>query len=208
MEDRSSEKKLRGYSKFLSYVLRHSPGEVGLALDGGGWVDVGVLLKKCRDHRRARGLDRELLDVVVATNNKKRFEYSEDGRKIRARQGHSVPVDLGHDPVEPPECLYHGTSRKFYEPIRSGGLLKMSRHAVHLSRDYATAVDVGSRRGKPVVLKVRALQMHSDGYRFFLTENGVWYTERVPVDYLLWPEDRAYWAIGETTMPTPDLRES
>lgn len=206
MDEQQKAKKLRGYSKFMSYILRHNPGEIGLKLDDGGWADIGQLLKQAREHRRARGLDRAILDEVVATNNKKRFEYNDDGTKIRARQGHSVQVDLGNEPIEPPDCLYHGTPTKFVDAIRSGGLLKMSRHAVHLSPDYETAVNVGQRRGKPVIIKVRAKQMHEDGYKFYLTGNGVWYTDHVPKEYLVWPEERGYHSLGKPIYPAPDLR--
>jgi putative RNA 2'-phosphotransferase len=190
----NQEKRLKGYSKFLSYVLRHNPGQIGLELDKNGWADVKKLLRHCEEVKRARGLNREIMDEVVATNNKKRFEYSKDGTKIRARQGHSVEVDLGNKPTEPPETLYHGTPTKFVEPIKSGGLLKMNRHAVHLSKDYATALDVGKRRGKPVIIKVKAKKMHDDGHQFYLTANGVWYTEHVPTDFLVWPDDPRYGA--------------
>jgi putative RNA 2'-phosphotransferase len=190
MENR--EKQLKGYSKFLSYVLRHNPGQIGLELDKNGWANVEELLHRCQVVGRAKGLNREIMDEVVATNNKKRFEYSEDGKKIRARQGHSVQVDLGDEPTEPPEILFHGTPTKSVEAIKSGGLLKMSRHAVHLSKDHATAYDVGRRRGKPVIIQVQARKMHGDGYKFYLTANGVWYTDHVPTDYLKWPGERGY----------------
>lgn len=208
MDDQQKEKRRRGYSKFLSYILRHHPQEIGITLDKAGFVDVDKLLKKSAEHKRAKGLTREILDEVVATNNKKRFEYSEDGKRIRARQGHSVPVELGNDPVEPPECLYHGTPTKFVEQIKQAGLLKMSRHAVHLSPDFDTADNVGRRRGKPVIIKVRAKVMHDDGHQFFLTGNGVWYTDHVPKEYLVWPDQRDYWSLGEVRYPAPDLRNS
>jgi len=188
------ENQLKGYSKFLSLVLRHNPGKIGIELDKNGWADVKTLLRECQVVKRARGLNREIVDEVVRDNNKKRFEYSEDGTKIRARQGHSVQVDLGNKPTEPPETLYHGTPTKFVTPIKSAGLLKMNRHAVHLSGDYATAVNVGQRRGKPVIIKVEAKKMHDDGHQFFLTANDVWYTDHVPTDFLVWPEDPRYGA--------------
>lgn len=200
------EGQLKNYSKFMSLVLRHDPGKIGIELDDAGWTSVDGLLRQAKTHRRAKGLTREILQLVVDTNDKKRFEFSDDGLRIRARQGHSVQVELGDEPQEPPECLYHGTPEKFVVAIRSGGLLKMSRHAVHLSPDYETATRVGSRRGKPVIIKVRALVMHQDGYEFRLTGNGVWYTDHVPTDYLLWPEDRQYNAIGKSICPAPDLR--
>lgn len=186
----ATEKQLTRYSKFLSLVLRHDPGKIGIKLDDAGWTDVDTLLKKAQGHKRGENLTRESLETVIATNNKKRFELSEDGRRIRARQGHSVEVELGDEQQEPPEFLYHGTVGKFETAIRSGGLLKMNRHAVHLSSDRATADNVGSRRGKPVILMVRAKQMHDDGHKFFLTGNGVWYTDHVPTDYLVWPGHR------------------
>lgn len=83
----------------------------------------------------------------------------------------------------------------------------MSRHAVHLSPDYETATRVGQRRGRPVIIKVRAKQMHDDGYKFYLAGNGVWYADHVPKGYLLWPEDPGYSGIGMPVMPVmPDLR--
>ena len=207
-EKKMEEKQLKQYSKLLSLVLRHDPGKVGIELDKAGWTDIETLVRNVGTSsvKRGRGLTREILEEVVETNNKKRFEVSGDGKRIRARQGHSVPVDLGDQEQTPPECLYHGTPMKFATPIRSGGLLKMSRHAVHLSSDYETATDVGSRRGKPVIVKVRAKDMHADGFKFYLTGNGVWYTDHVPKDYLLWPDERGYSRIGKGIMPAPDLR--
>lgn len=197
MDDQQKAKRLRNHSKFLSYILRHRPDEIGLTLDRAGYASVEQLLKKSRGHKRAKGLTREVLHEAVANNNKKRFELSEDGMMIRARQGHSVQVELGDEPVAPPECLYHGTPTKFVEQIKQAGLLKMNRHAVHLSPDFDTAMNVGLRRGKPVIIKIRAKVMHDDGHQFFLTANGVWYTDHVPTDYLVWPEDRRYWSLGE-----------
>jgi putative RNA 2'-phosphotransferase len=197
---------LKKISKFLSLVLRHDPGKIGIELDAGGWTGVDGLLAAMAQGGRGKKIDLDTLRCVVETNDKGRFEFSDDGACIRARQGHSVHVELGNERLEPPECLYHGTPEKFVESIRSGGLLKMSRHAVHLSPDYDTAVKVGSRRGKPVILKVRAKVMHEDGHQFFLTENSVWYTDRVPPEYLLWPEDRQYNSIGSQSYPAPDLR--
>jgi len=168
-------------SKFLSLVLRHKPEEIGIALDANGWTDVDELLHKWKGKP---ALTRELLDRVVAENSKKRFALSEDGTRIRANQGHSVDVDLALQPVEPPEVLYHGTATRFLESIRAGGLHCAGRTHVHLSADRETAVKVGSRHGKPVVLTVAARRMHAAGHAFFLSENGVWLTERVPAEFL------------------------
>jgi len=111
------------------------------------------------------------------------------GRRIRAAQGHSIPVSLGYEPKKPPEILLHGTSAAFLSAIRRDGLQRMKRHHVHLHTDEARAKAVGSRRGKPVVLKVQAGRMARDGYEFFHTPNNVWLTDHVPPQYIEFPED-------------------
>ncbi len=167
-------------SKFLSLVLRHKPGKIGIELDEQGWVDIDVLLEAVRRH--GRKIDRAALDAVVENNDKKRFVIR-DGR-IRANQGHSLEIDLALAPVEPPALLYHGTAEHHLEGIRERGLVKMNRQHVHLSADVGTAEKVGSRHGKAVVLLVDAARMAADGHSFFLSDNGVWLTDHVPWAYL------------------------
>ncbi|MBR7835944.1 RNA 2'-phosphotransferase [Actinospica durhamensis] len=169
-------------SKFLALVLRHDPGKVGVELDGAGWVAVDVLLAAAGAH--GRRISRAQLDRVVAQNDKKRFEFDEAGARIRASQGHSVPVELGYAPSEPPEVLYHGTATRYLESIFRDGLVPGKRHHVHLSADTATAVKVGTRHGKPAVLTVAAARMRADGHEFYCSTNGVWLTEKVPTGYL------------------------
>jgi putative RNA 2'-phosphotransferase len=120
----------------------------------------------------------------LETNPKGRFALSEDGTRIRASQGHSVEVELGYQPAVPPEVLYHGTVAAALAPIEEQGLLKMRRHHVHLSADVDTARAVGGRRGRPVVLRVRAGEMHRQGHTFYLSQNGVWLTDHVPPGFL------------------------
>jgi putative RNA 2'-phosphotransferase len=177
-----TEKDVVRLSKRMSNWLRHNPEAIGLTMDEAGWVLVDDLLAQAAAHGRA--FSREQLEKVVAENNKKRFEFDDSGTLIRARQGHSVPVDLGYEPAEPPEVLYHGTARSSLALIRREGLLPMNRHAVHLSPDVETAVKVGSRHGKPAVLAVAAARMHADGHAFSVTGNGVWLTDAVPATYL------------------------
>ena len=167
--------------------IRHDPDHLGLELDPAGWCDVTALLEACRSAGHL--LDRETLEQVVAGNDKQRFALSPDGSRIRARQGHSVPVELGLEPRTPPELLYQGTVERFLESIRREGLRPMGRHHVHLSADVATAEAVGRRRGKPVILVVRAAALAEEGHEFFLTENGVWLTDRVPTEFLVFPDD-------------------
>ena len=60
----------------------------------------------------------------------------------------------------------------------------MNRQFVHISPDYDTAVKVGSRHGKPVVLAFRAKDFVDDGNELFLSTNGVWQAKSVPAKYL------------------------
>jgi len=169
-------------SKFLSLVLRHKPDAIGLTLTPEGWADIDELLAKS-DATGTR-LSREDLLEIVATSDKKRFSLSEDRQRIRAAQGHSVTVELGLPPQEPPNILYHGTATRFMDSIRSEGLRPQARQQVHLSADEATAKRVGQRHGKPVIFKVEALRMHVNGFKFFLADNGVWLTDQVPPEFL------------------------
>ena len=166
-------------SKFLSYILRHKPDAIGLTLDPEGWADIKDLIAKADIP-----ITNDLLHKVVATSDKKRFAISEDGLSIRANQGHSIEVNLGLEPIEPPEFLYHGTATRFLKSIREQGLLPKNRQYVHLSTDKETATKVGQRHGKPVVLTIPALQMHQQGRQFFQAQNGVWLTDEVPSDTL------------------------
>jgi putative RNA 2'-phosphotransferase len=169
-------------SKLLSYVLRHRPGSIGLALDAYGWAGVEELL--ARLDAQGKGVDRALLDRVVAENDKQRFAFSEDGTRIRASQGHSIEVDLQLRAAEPPAVLYHGTASRFLKSILASGLRAGSRHHVHLSADLQTATRVGARHGFPVVLAVDARRMRADGIAFYQSDNGVWLTGPVLPKYL------------------------
>ena len=166
------------YGKRLSYLLRHDKeGYARGSIDENGWRGVEELI-------RNYGFTEALIDEIVDTNDKKRYEFNGDRSKIRARQGHSIPVDVELTETVPPDVLYHGTCTRFVDSILAGGLKPQTRLYVHLSPDVATAVKVGSRHGTPVVLKVDSRQMHADGRLFYLSANGVWLTKDVPVAYL------------------------
>ncbi|HEY6402584.1 MAG TPA: RNA 2'-phosphotransferase [Blastocatellia bacterium] len=169
-------------SKFLSLTLRHQPEKIGVRLSDSGWAPVERLIEGARSHGVEFTL--EELHNIVASNDKKRFSLSEDGLWIRANQGHSIEIDLGYSPVAPPEILYHGTAERFLASIKQQGLIKGKRHHVHLSEDTVTAAQVGQRHGKPIVLRVEAGRMRADGFAFYLSANGIWLTEGVPVEYL------------------------
>ncbi|MFH7011826.1 RNA 2'-phosphotransferase [Flavobacterium sp. FlaQc-52] len=176
------EKIIKGTSKFLSFVLRHSPETIDLELDENGWVNVDELIPQSNKHKVP--LDFDLLQVVVATNDKKRFIFNEDKTKIRASQGHSINVELNLNEVVPEGFLFHGTIVASIDSIKETGLQKMSRQHVHLSKDKETAIKVGGRRGKPVILTVDAERMQLEGFKFYLSENGVWLADEVPARYI------------------------
>ncbi|WP_222195535.1 RNA 2'-phosphotransferase [Modestobacter italicus] len=164
-------------SKRLSHVLRHRPDAVGLTPDDAGWVPVDDLLTALR-------LTRAELDEVVARNDKQRFAFDDTGTRIRASQGHSIPVHLGYVAAVPPDELFHGTVERFLAAIRAQGLRPGNRHAVHLSPDVDTARAVGARRGRPVVLRVDAAAVVRDGAVFTRSANGVWLVDAVPPRHL------------------------
>ncbi len=170
-------------SRFIALVLRHRPQAAGIELDEHGWADVRELIdgvNACGRHR----LDMATLEEIVRTDEKGRYSFDETHSHIRANQGHSIPVDVGLTEATPPDVLFHGTAERFCTSIEREGLLPMSRLHVHLSQDVPTAVKVGSRHGRPVVWRVDARRMYEDGRRFYLSQNGVWLTERVPPEYL------------------------
>ena len=152
--------------KFLSLILRHKPEVIGISLDEHGWADVSELIARIKKNR---SFDKNMLEEIVRTDNKQRFSFNPDHTKIRANQGHSIPVDVELKEQNPPEILYHGTGTKNVSSILQKGLLPQSRLYVHLSKDAATARTVGSRHGKPVIFIVLAGEMHRDGYPFFLS---------------------------------------
>ncbi|NTF17294.1 RNA 2'-phosphotransferase [Agrobacterium rubi] len=166
----------------LTYVLRHAPEEIGIVLDAAGWTAVDKLLTALR--KAGYDADMDKLRAIVAADSKQRFTLSDDERRIRAAQGHSVKVSLGVAAVTPPDVLLHGTAATNLDSIFATGLNPGSRQQVHLSSDVETALKVGGRHGRPVVLKVDAAAMQADGFSFFRADNGVWLTDSVPAKYL------------------------
>ncbi|MGH6951155.1 MAG: RNA 2'-phosphotransferase, partial [Vitreimonas sp.] len=161
-------------SKTLSYWLRHRPDEAGLVLDPQGWTSLDAVLAALAQRGLAPDIDTIL--AVVEESDKQRFELTPDLSRVRARQGHSVAVELALTPTTPPALLYHGTVGRFLDAIMRDGLQRMARHHVHLSPDVETAARVGARRGQAVVLVIDAAAMSAAGHVFFVTANGVWLT--------------------------------
>lgn len=173
---------LQKISSYMCLILRHKPEAIGITIDEHGWVNIQDLINGISE--KNPGFNREILDKIVETDKKNRYSISSDGFLIRANQGHSIPVDVELEEKEPPEYLYHGTGEKYVESIDKIGLIPKSRLYVHLSYDGKTAKNVGERHGKAVIYHVKSGEMYKDGYKFYLSVNGVWLTKRVPVKYL------------------------
>lgn len=181
-------------SIYISYLLRHCPEDAGLTMYDFGWVNVNDLLAGINKAENKYIIDKGLLDKIVANDKKKRYSYNEDETQIKANQGHSVKgILFDFKEATPPEILYHGTALRFMQEIKAvGNILKMNRHAVHLSDNAETAEQVGKRHvnkelfvgDKLVVLEVDTVKMLQDGYKFFISDNGVWLTEKVPLKYV------------------------
>lgn len=166
----------------MSLVLRHKPETIGLLLDENGWANVDELIQKLNESGTT--VDAATINIIVDTNDKKRFAFNEDKTKIRANQGHSLEVELNLKAVLPPDILYHGTTERFLNNIFNTGLTKQQRQYVHLSEQLATAKAVGSRHGTPVILTINAQAMSVAGFLFYLSDNGVWLVDSVPVKYI------------------------
>ena len=172
---------LKKISVKLSWMLRHCQSPLYIDLNG-GWADVSVIIRAMKE--RFPDFDRKVLEQIVAQDEKGRYSFDKTGTKIRANQGHSIPgVVIEMEAPEPPEFLWHGTAARFIDSIMKDGLKPMSRQFVHISPDYATAVKLGSRHGKPVVLKIRAKDFINDGNELYRSSNGVWQARYVAPEY-------------------------
>lgn len=167
-------RRLIQHGKKLAFLLRH---DRNYPFDKHGWREVSDLMKNY-------GYTMDELSLIVATNNKQRFEFSEDMTRIRARQGHSIHVDVELEEMTPPETLYHGTATAFLDSIMERGIVKGNRQHVHLSNTVETAINVGKRHGEAIVLSIDAKRMADDGHKFFRSRNGVWLTDYIDVKYI------------------------
>ncbi len=171
----------RRLSKTLALLLRHDPARFGVVLDGAGWADLEAVVAGLQ----AAGIAVSAADVLRVVDGGDKVRLAVRDGRIRALQGHSVPVDLGLERCEPPAVLWHGTVDRFRASILREGLRPMARHHVHLSAERETAKVVGGRRrGGLWLLRVDAGGMAIAGHAFFQAENGVWLTDRVPVAFL------------------------
>ena len=168
-------------SRYIALILRHKPETIDIKLDEHGWTRVDELIKGVS---KTHPLTMEMLEKIVEIDDKQRFAFNEDKTLIRANQGHSVSVDVQLKEAVPPKILYHGTAEKYVASIDQVGLIPKTRLYVHLSETVETAIKVGARHGKPVIYVVNAEKMSDDGFKFYLSVNGVWLTKAVPIEYL------------------------
>lgn len=172
---------MRKNSKYLSLLLRHNPEKEGLKLDEYGWCNVDELLKKL-------GMAKNELDLIVESNDKKRFRYNNDHTQIKANQGHSIKITPDFkQPSHLPKFLYHGTSILLKDKILKEGIKPMSRDFVHLSGDVKTARMVGMRHAKNEnnlwIIKIESHDL-KNAYPIFISENGVFLVKKVPPEFI------------------------
>ena len=176
---------LNSLSKYISLILRHKPEVIGISLDEHGWANVDELISGIvNSDKNYVGLNLDIIEEIIRTDNKQRYSFNEDKTLIRANQGHSILVDVELEKKQPPEFLYHGTGKKYVESISNQGLIPKSRVYVHLSKDIETAINVGKRQGEVVLYLIQSSEMYRDGYEFYLSKNGVWLTKKVPMEYM------------------------
>jgi putative RNA 2'-phosphotransferase len=176
------EASLEKTSKLISYWLRHKPEDAGLIVDDFGWTSIDQLLKAL--HSRNNVVNLQDLIQLNKSFDKVRWEIDEIGSKIRATYGHSFPVLLDDKVKLPPETLYHGTAVKHVLQIAQQGLLPMGRQFVHLTETIDTALSVGARHGKPIIVDVDVKRLANDGWKFYQASDNVWLTSAIPVKYM------------------------
>ncbi len=76
-------------SKYLCLLLRHQLEKAELNMDSHGWVLVEQLIDGVNRHSSYK-LDRELLEQIVADDNKGRYRFDDNRERLKCCQGHSV----------------------------------------------------------------------------------------------------------------------
>ena len=174
-------------SKRMSFALRHHPERLGLEPDARGYVGLDGLVAALNSQYTdwPRPVTGDDVAEVVAHGSKQRFEL--DGRRVRARYGHSFGRRVEHEAAEPPAVLFHGTSHRSWGRIREEGLRPMGRQTVHCSADEETAISVGARHergGEPVLLRVDAAAAFAAGVTFYRGNDSTWLSDAIPPEFL------------------------
>ena len=179
--------KKKDISIYISFLLRHKPETIGLKMDIHGWVSTDELIAGINE-QGDYVLSQEQLEQIVIQDSKGRYRFNTDHTKIKACQGHTISwVKPELEYLAPPKFLYHGTTTSAVEKImKTGAISKMKRHAVHMQEDESKAWQSAVRwHLTPVVLKIDAEEMYRAGFVFGKTENNVWCTESVPINFIV-----------------------
>ena len=172
---------LEKISKTISYALRHNPEQFGLCLDDNGFCNVDDLLIGLKNNKIS--IDSDTLKEIVDSDEKGRYEIIDD--KIRAVYGHSIKKEIIKKSSQPPEILYHGTTKSAFDQIMKSKLSHRSRQKVCLSANIETAEKVALRRtNNPFIIQVNAKQAFVDGINFYKEPNDIWQSDDIPSKYL------------------------
>jgi putative RNA 2'-phosphotransferase len=165
--------------KFLSFVLRHHPEEIGIGLDVEGQVEIDILVIALHRKSGFEKIVRRDIERLAAGPSGSRFEIR--GGRIRARYGHSLPQAIRYEPATPPANLFHGTTPDAAEAILADGLKAHGRQRVHLSVDIRAAKEVGRRRCEnPVILRIDTAAAAKAGVKFYCGGPAVWLADDIP----------------------------
>lgn len=168
------------FSRWIAYVLRHNPARYGLSPDRHGYVDLETFLQIAK--RRYPALTEEWLRGFLTSAGAARFELTPT--QLRARYGHSIPVEPPGPPVEPPAQLYHGMEASRIERVLAEGLQPVDRRMLHLSETAAEALAVAQRKSTaPAIVTVRAQEAFRAGVAFF-REGRVYLAAAIPPGFL------------------------
>jgi putative RNA 2'-phosphotransferase len=168
------------FSRWMSYVLRHNPERYGLQPDRYGNVNLEEFLHIAARRYPDLGLDR--LRMLIEASGISRVEFA--GGQVRARYGHSIPVEPVGPPVEPPASLYYGADTSTADAILAEGLKPADRRSLHLSATLEEALTIAQRKtAHPAVFRVLAREAHRAGVAFF-RESALYLAAHVPAQFL------------------------
>jgi putative RNA 2'-phosphotransferase len=167
----------------MAGILRHFPEAYGVSVDSRGWASLDSLLSGLRS--RYPWVKEWHVKAIALLDPKGRYEVK--GNYIRARYGHSLPVEVEPISLDHPQILYHGTRFDRLSGIMERGILRMARRKVHLSSSPEEALEVAKRHGgEPVVLEVDTLCVEERGYKVVRASKTVYTTDYVPPECIRW----------------------
>ena len=174
------ETKTEQLGRLVAGCLRHFPGDLGLVMDGQGWVDLTSLGQVVASRHRWAG--KELVIALVQSDSKQRYEIA--GDRVRARYGHSVDVELDHPENKLPR-LYYGASEEEADRILEIGIKPASQKYVHLSTTAEKAWHVATfRTGNPRVIQAEAAAAQQAGVKMMTVNDDIVISDMIPARFL------------------------